>query len=202
MKHADTRLGVVDLERFMGRWYVLACIPTPFERGIRDAVETYRLDADGSIATTFRYRRRHPSNRIRTLSMRGVVDDRDTNAVWNMRLLWPFSAEYRIMAVDAGYSRAVIGRNRRDYAWILSRTPEMSHRHFFASVRVLRENGYDADRLQRIPHAPDAVAGLGEGSGARVVARSAAGRAPGALERRWDTRLPVTPLARSVSSGP
>ena len=46
----------VDLPRFMGDWYVIANIPTRLERGAHNAVESYRLDDDGSIATTFTFR--------------------------------------------------------------------------------------------------------------------------------------------------
>ncbi|HSN72991.1 MAG TPA: lipocalin family protein, partial [Steroidobacteraceae bacterium] len=31
----------VDLERFMGRWYVIANIPTFIEKGAHNATETY-----------------------------------------------------------------------------------------------------------------------------------------------------------------
>ena len=47
----------VDLERFMGEWYVIACIPTPLEKNIFNATETYRLANDGTIATTFTFRK-------------------------------------------------------------------------------------------------------------------------------------------------
>ncbi|HYQ92355.1 MAG TPA: lipocalin family protein, partial [Candidatus Competibacteraceae bacterium] len=46
----------VDLERFMGDWYVIANIPTFLERGAHNAVESYRLNEDGSIATRFTFR--------------------------------------------------------------------------------------------------------------------------------------------------
>ena len=46
----------VDLQRFMGPWYVIASIPTFIEKGAHNAVESYRLDADGTIATTFTFR--------------------------------------------------------------------------------------------------------------------------------------------------
>jgi hypothetical protein len=63
----------VDLERFMGDWYVIANIPTRWEVGAHNAVESYRLDRDGSIATTFTYRdcgfdgpEKHAAARLRT----------------------------------------------------------------------------------------------------------------------------------------
>ena len=45
----------VDLERFMGDWYVIANIPTFLEKDAYNPVETYRLDDDGSVATTFTF---------------------------------------------------------------------------------------------------------------------------------------------------
>ena len=47
----------LDIDRFMGRWYVQASIPTFLERGAHNAVETYRRDTDGTIHTTFIDRR-------------------------------------------------------------------------------------------------------------------------------------------------
>ena len=44
-------VSYVDLERFMGDWYVIASIPTFVEKGAHNAVEKYALNADGSIQT-------------------------------------------------------------------------------------------------------------------------------------------------------
>ena len=46
----------VDLDRFMGDWYVIANIPTFIEKGAHNAVESYRLDSNGTVATTFTFR--------------------------------------------------------------------------------------------------------------------------------------------------
>ena len=45
----------VDIQRFMGDWYVIANIPTFLEKGAHNPIESYRLDSDGSIATTFTF---------------------------------------------------------------------------------------------------------------------------------------------------
>jgi hypothetical protein len=62
----------VDLPRFMGNWYVIATIPTMFEKSAHNAVETYKLDPDGHVATSFRFRngpgqsgKGHPLDRLR-----------------------------------------------------------------------------------------------------------------------------------------
>ena len=43
----------VDIDRFMGDWYVIANIPSYIEKGAHNAVESYQLNEDGSIATSF-----------------------------------------------------------------------------------------------------------------------------------------------------
>jgi len=48
-------VNYVDLERFMGDWYVIACIPTLIEQDIYNAVESYQLNQDGTIQTTFTF---------------------------------------------------------------------------------------------------------------------------------------------------
>lgn len=47
----------VDLERFMGDWYVIANIPTWIERDAHNAMESYRLAEDGTVATTFTFQK-------------------------------------------------------------------------------------------------------------------------------------------------
>ena len=46
----------VDLNRFMGDWYVIANIPTFIETEAYNAMESCRLAQDGSVATTFSFR--------------------------------------------------------------------------------------------------------------------------------------------------
>jgi apolipoprotein D and lipocalin family protein len=48
-------VSYVDLERFMGDWYVVANIPTFLEKGAHNALEYYTLNSDGTIAATFRF---------------------------------------------------------------------------------------------------------------------------------------------------
>ena len=52
-----TTVDYVDIERFMGEWYVIANIPTFLEKGAHNAVETYTLSDDGTIATNFTFRK-------------------------------------------------------------------------------------------------------------------------------------------------
>jgi len=141
----------VDLARFMGDWYVIACIPTFIEKGAHNPVESYRLDADGSIATTFTFRADSFDGEAKRYTPRGFVIDRDSNAVWGMQFVWPVKADYRIMYVDDNYSQTMIGRERRDYIWIMARTPLIPEADYQRLVAFAGRQGYEVALIQKMP---------------------------------------------------
>jgi apolipoprotein D and lipocalin family protein len=141
----------VDLERFMGDWYVIASIPTALERGAHNAIERYELDPDGTISTTFTFREDSFEGKQKTYHPRGFVRDPASNAVWGMQFVWPIKADYRIVHLDSSYTYTAIGRNRRDYVWIMARTPTMPDAVYDAIVRRLGEQGYDTALIRKVP---------------------------------------------------
>ncbi len=141
----------VDLDRFMGDWYVIANIPTFIEKDAFNAVESYRLNEDGTVATTFRFREGSFTGEEKTYHPTGYVLDTDSNAVWGMQFFWPFKADYRIMFVAEDYSQTIIGRNQRDYIWIMARTPQIAEEDFMKLLTKALEQGYDISEIQKVP---------------------------------------------------
>jgi len=141
----------VDIERFMGDWYVIANIPTRAEEGAHNAVESYRLDRDGSIATTFTFREGSFDGPERVMRPRGFVRDRSSNAVWGMQFFWPIKAEYLIAHVDPDYTETIVARSRRDYVWIMARTPQIPDADYERLRRKVADLGYDTAKLQKVP---------------------------------------------------
>jgi len=141
----------VDLERFMGDWYVIANIPTAIEKGAHNAVESYRLDDDGTIDTTFTFREGGFDGEKKTYNPRGFVKDTGGNAVWGMQFIWPIKADYRIVWLDEGYTQTAIGRNKRDYVWIMARTPSIPDEDYRRIVDFLGEQGYDTTQIEKVP---------------------------------------------------
>jgi apolipoprotein D and lipocalin family protein len=146
-----TTVERVDIPRFMGDWYVIANIPTWLEEGAHNAVESYRLDADGTIATTFTFREGSFDGPLKTYKPRGFICDTASNAVWGMRFLWPFKAEYLVIYLNGEYTQTVIGRNKRDYVWIMARTPAIPEEEYRRIVEQLAAVGYDTGRILRVP---------------------------------------------------
>ena len=144
-------VGYVDLERFMGKWYVIACIPTILEKNIFNATETYQLEKDGTISTTFAFRKRGFDGPKKEFHPRGFVQNRTTNAIWGMQFIWPIKADYRIIHLDSNYSNTIIGREKRDYVWIMTRQPQLSQSSYLEMVDRVAKAGYDINLLVRIP---------------------------------------------------
>ena len=141
----------LDLERFMGDWYVIANIPTPPERGAHNAVESYRLDDQGRIRTTFTFREGAVDGPEKQLTPTGFVREGTGNAVWGMRFIWPIKAEYRVMYVDPEYRTTIVGRSKRDYVWIMAREPELSETELEGLIGRVVDAGYERDALERVP---------------------------------------------------
>jgi apolipoprotein D and lipocalin family protein len=141
----------VDLPRFMGDWYVIAHIPTYLERNAFNAVESYRLLDDGRIATTFSFNEGGFDGRRRTYKPTGFVIDTASNAVWGMQFVWPIKAEYVIVYVDDDYRYTIIGRSKRDYVWLMARSPQIPPQDMQELTRMIASQGYDITSLRKVP---------------------------------------------------
>lgn len=141
----------VDLNRFMGDWYVIASIPTFIEKNAYNAIESYRLDDDGTVATTFRFNKGGSDGPIKEYHPRGFIRDKQSNAVWGMQFVWPFKAEYRIIYLNDDYSVTDVGRTKRDYVWIMARKPAISTVEYALILNFVKEQGYDITKLHKVP---------------------------------------------------
>jgi len=141
----------VDVDRFMGDWYVIAHIPTLIEREAYNAIERYDRSPDGTIATTFSFRKGGFDGPAKVYRPTGFVQDPVNHSTWGMRFVWPFKAEYLIAELDADYRTTIIARNARDYVWIMARTPTLPEAEYARLVGRCAALGYDVTKLRRVP---------------------------------------------------
>ena len=141
----------VDLDRFMGDWYVIANIPTFLEKGAHNAVESYSRNPDGTIDTTFVFRDGSFDGKRKEYNPKGFVMDDGSNAIWGMRFIWPIKADYRIVYLTPDYSQTIIARNKRDFVWVMARTPTIPDEDYAAIVEKIGAMGYDTDKLEKVP---------------------------------------------------
>lgn len=141
----------VDLPRYMGDWYVIASIPSFIERQAFDAVESYELQPDGKVQTTFRYRKGSHEAEVKTMHPVGTVKPGTNNAVWGMQFIWPIQAEYLIAYLDGDYRQTIVARNARDYVWLMARTPTIAEADYQAHLTRIQAMGYDITKIRKVP---------------------------------------------------
>lgn len=141
----------LDLPRFMGRWYVIGIIPTRFERGSHNPVETYRLDRDGNVCTWYRYRAERFDAPVKLLRSTGLVVPGTGSAEWKVRFFGLFKAQFKVGWLAPDYSQVLVVRDARDYLWYMARTPTVPEPDYQAMLSRAGALGYDVSRIERVP---------------------------------------------------
>ncbi|MEM6708422.1 MAG: lipocalin family protein [Pseudomonadota bacterium] len=144
----------LDLKRFMGAWYVLAHIPIPFSGNAYNAVERYKLQPDGTVDVLYTYNQGGFTGDLKVVRPTGFPDDGTLDGEWGMRIIWPFKSDYRVSYIDEDYQVTIIGRERRDFVWIMARSPAIDERTYELLVQRVRDMGYDTTDLIEIPQQP------------------------------------------------
>lgn len=141
----------VNLDRFMGDWYVIASIPTFIETDAYNAVESYRMDDNGNVPTQFRFNKGGFDGPLKVYNPKGFIRDRGTNARWGMQFIWPIQSDYRIAYLNYDYSQVIIARKARDFVWLMARTPQISEADYQKLVQQTADLGYDISKLRKVP---------------------------------------------------
>jgi len=141
----------VDLSRYVGRWYVIAAIPTHFERDGFNPVETYRLDPDGTICTRFRFRQGSFRGPLKTLHSTATIVPGTGNAEWEVHLFWVLREQYIVGWLASDYSRVIVARDARDYVWLMARTPQITSDEYRAMLARVQAMGYDLTKIRKSP---------------------------------------------------
>ena len=144
-------VSYVDIDRFMGDWYVIANIPTFIETDAYNAIENYAINEDGSIATTFTFNQGSADGEQKQYKPTGFIVDQQSNALWDMQFIWPFKAEYRVIYLDEDYLTTIIGRSKRDYVWLMSRSPIIDETRYLSLLSFIQSQGYDISKINKVP---------------------------------------------------
>ena len=139
----------VDLPRFMGTWYMIAAIPTAFERDAWDAVQTYTLQTDGTILTTLSFRKGAADGPTKHIHATAYVRPDSDGAVWGVQVFWPVRTQYIVAWLKADYSQMIVARDARDYVWVFSRTPKVPTADWEQLQAQIAALGYDLSRLRK-----------------------------------------------------
>jgi len=115
----------VDLNRYLGNWYVIANIPYSLEKGKVGSYDTYAMRPDGRMDNIFTFRK--GSLDAPEKSWHGVawVVNHESNAEWRVRFIWPLYSTYLIRELDPQYQWAVVGTPGHKLLWVLARQRQL-----------------------------------------------------------------------------
>ena len=150
----------LDVTRYMGTWFEIAKYPNRFQKKcVADTRADYQLQPSGTVQVT---------NRCRTAN--GEMDE----AVGEARQIGPATSpklqvrfapawlsllpfvwgNYWVIDLDEAYQLVAVGEPKREFLWILSRTPTVNAAAYDALVARLQRMGFDPNQLERTPHKP------------------------------------------------
>ena len=143
----------LDLGRYQGHWFELAKYPNRFQTQCAgDTTADYELLPDGAVQVT---------NRCRTAG--GATDqavgraerpDAGSEGRLKVRfaprwLSWlPFVwGDYWVIDLDPDYSLAAVSDPKREFLWILSRSPSVDSARYSELIGRLRQSRFDTSRI-------------------------------------------------------
>ncbi|MCX7545320.1 lipocalin family protein [Marinicella gelatinilytica] len=144
------RADNVNIDAFMGDWYVIGHIPTFIEKDAYNPLETYQRGQENKVNTTFSFNKDSFAGERKTYRPTGFIQP-ESNAYWKMQFLWPFKSEFIISYVDDAYEHTIIGRSKRDYLWIMARQPHISEDQYQQLVERAVKLGYSREDIIKTP---------------------------------------------------
>jgi len=142
----------LELDRFMGDWFVIANIPLPPEKPAHNSRETYSFTPPNKVDVTFSFNNSAFDGPMKTFKSKAFVSD--DPAIWGVQFLWPFKAEYVVSYIDDTYQHTIVARSRRDYVWVMARTQTIDDNKYAMLVDKVKELGYDVSKLNKVPQQP------------------------------------------------
>lgn len=139
-------VSYVDLDRYIGVWYEVARYPNSFQKYCTRSKATYTLSEDGNIDVLNECYTVHGKNK--SAHGKAWVVDKDTNAKLKVSFFWPFSGDYWILFLEPNYEYVVVGDAKKEYLWVLSRSPSIEMNLYQNTIlKIIEEKGYDRNRV-------------------------------------------------------
>ena len=150
-------IPALDVPRYLGTWYEIAKYPNWFQRKcLKNTRADYSAQADGSVRVV-----NFCTTKEGELSQ-AIGEARQLGGATSPKLevrfapawlsLMPFVwGDYWVIDLDPSYQLVAVSEPKREYLWILSRTPEITVKAYDELVARLEKKGLDSRKLERTP---------------------------------------------------
>lgn len=150
-------IASLDVARYMGTWYEIAKYPNSFQK---KCASNTRADYQPQ-----------PDGKVQVLNRCVMSDGQTTEALGAARQVGPADSpklevrfapawlsflpmvwgDYWVIDLDPQYQLVAVSEPKREYLWVLSRTPQVDPAAYTALLSRLNQRGFDLQRLQLTP---------------------------------------------------
>jgi len=144
----------LDVPRYLGRWYEIAKFPNFFQRQcISDTSAEYSLLPEGGLRVQNQCRLVNGSMQqaigvARQVGVGGAAQLKVRFAPAWLAMLPFVWGDYWVVDLDEAYTLAAVSEPKRQYLWILSRTPTLEGARYQALLQRLAAMGLDVSQLE------------------------------------------------------
>ena len=135
-----------QVERYLGKWYEIARLDHPFERGLEQVSAEYSLRDDGDLRVLNRGFNTNKQIYEEAEGRAKFVGQPDVGQL-KVSFFGPFYGGYNIVELDPNYQYVLVTGNDRDYLWILARTPQLEAAVQQRLVAKAKSLGFATDQL-------------------------------------------------------
>ena len=136
-----------EIEKYLGRWYEIARLDHPFERGLSNVTAQYSLRDDGGVRVINRGFKIAADEWEEAEGKAYFVDDKTTGML-KVSFFGPFYGAYNVIALDLeNYQWSLVVGPDTSYMWILSRTPVLDQAIVDELIATAQSNGFNTDEL-------------------------------------------------------
>lgn len=149
-----TTIPSLDVPRYMGTWYEIAKYPNRFQKQcVADTRAQYSPMEDGRVKVVNRCRVENGQVDEASGVARQVGPGSSPKLEVRFAPAWlsflPFVwGNYWVIDLDEQYQLAAVSEPKREYLWILSRTPKVDPAIYNALMARLQQKGFDPGKLQ------------------------------------------------------
>lgn len=133
-----------DAARYMGRWYEIARLNHPFEKGLERVNTRYTLRTDGKIDVV---NRGFSPNKNRWQEAKAVAVQTPIKNFLKVYFIPFIGGNYRVAYVNDDYSLAVVSGGTLRYLWLMARSVHPTPDQIETLLDVARRLGYDTSKL-------------------------------------------------------
>lgn len=149
-----TTIASLDVPRYMGTWYEVAKYPNRFQKMcVSDTRAEYQLQPDGTVQVINRCRIANGEITEAVGAARQIGKPQSPRLevrfapAWLsfLPLVW---GNYWVIDLDADYQLAAVSEPKREYLWILSRTPQVNPVALESLLARLSFKGFDLGKIE------------------------------------------------------